>query len=121
MALHIEADLELLIDDRRATLTGSGQVLRLTLGNLRSLRDLRGVSLPNLGVLDGAAPTFKDLPGILAQQGLTLEVADRKGLLLILGTGAAGRSFSLPGLGKIEHLTLASKRAALRLALNARV
>ena len=57
---------------------------------------------------------------MLAQQGLTLEVADRKGLLLILGTGAAGNSFSLPGLGKIDHLKLANKRAAFRLALGAR-
>jgi len=121
VALRIEADLELSISDQKATLTGSGQVLRLTLSSLRSLQDLRSLSLPNLGVLGGRAPTFKNLPGLLAQQGLTLEVADRRGLLLILGTGAAGRSFSLPGLGKIEHLTLANKRAAFRLALNTRV
>ena len=120
MALHIEADLELTIAGRGATLTGAGQVLRLTLSDLRSLRDLRSVSLPNLGTLGGEAPTFRDMPGVLAQQGLTLEVADPEGVLLILGTGAAGRSFSLPGFGKLEHLVLANKRAALRLALKAR-
>ncbi len=119
MALHIEADLELSIAGRGATLTGAGQVLRLTFSDLRSLRDLRSVSLPHLS-LGGEAPTFRDMPGVLARQGLTLEVADSKGLLLILGMGAAGGSFSLPGLGKIEHLKLASKSAALRLALNAR-
>ncbi len=121
MALRIDADLELFIDNERATLTGSGQVLRLTLSNLRSLQDLRLVSLPSLGVVGSQAPTFRDLPGLLTRQGLTLEVADRQGPLLILGTGAAGRSFSLPGLGKIEHLMLANKRAAFRLALSARV
>ncbi len=120
MALRIEADLELTLAGRKATLTGAGQVLRLTLSDLRSLRDLRSVSLPNLGTLGDEAPTFRDMPGVLARQGLTLEVADSKGLLLILGMGAAGGSFSLPGLGKIEHLKLASKSAALRLALNAR-
>lgn len=120
MALRIEADLELHLDNRKVTLTGSGQLLRLTFDDLRSLRDLRSVSLPNLGVLGSQAPAFKDLPGFLARQGLTLEVADRKGLLLILGMGAAGNSFSLPGLGEIGHLKLANKRAAFRLALNAR-
>jgi len=119
VALHIEADLELSIAGRGATLTGAGQVLRLTFSDLRSLRDLRSVSLPRLS-LGGEAPTFRDMPGVLARQGLTLEVADREGVLLILGTGAAGRSFSLPGFGRLEHMALANKRAALRLALKAR-
>jgi len=117
--LRIEADLELSIDGQAATLTGSGQVLRLTLNSVRTLRSLRAVSLPNLAGAGTKAPTFRDLPGVLAGQGLTLEVADAKGLLLILGAGAAGRSFMLPGFGKIAHLALASRRAALRLALNA--
>ena len=117
--LRIEADLELSIDGQAATLTGSGQVLRLTLSSARILRSLRAVSLPDLGISGGQVPTSSDLPGILAGQGLTLEVADAKGLLLILGAGAAGRSFTLPGFGTIAHLALASRRAALRLALNA--
>ena len=56
MALHIEADLELTLAGRRATLTGAGQVLRLTLSDLRSLRELRSVSLPNFGVLGVQTP-----------------------------------------------------------------
>lgn len=115
MALRIEADLDLEIDGRPAQLTGSGRLLRLTLSSPRTLRSLRQVSLPNLGTAGDRAPSFKDLPGILAGQGLTLEVADPKGLLLILGAGAEGRSFTVPGLGRIEHLALANPGAALRL------
>lgn len=115
MALFVEADLELVIDGQPATLKGSGSVLRLTLSTPRTLRALRQVSLPNITTMDGRAPTFSDAPGVLAAQGLTLEVADQKGLLLILGRGAEGKSLSLPGFGKLEHLTLGSKRAMLRL------
>lgn len=115
MPLRIEADLRLVIDDRPATLTGSGTVLRLTLSSARILRSLRQVSLPNIGTAGARAPTFKEMPGLLAAQGLTIEVADDKGLLLILGAGAAGKSFTVPGFGRLEHLALGSPGAALRL------
>ena len=115
MSLSIDADLELEIDGHPATLTGSGQTLRLTLSTPRILRALRTVSLPNIKTMDGRKPDFRNAPGILAAQGLTLEVADAKGLLLILGRGAEGKSLNLPGFGKLEHLTLGGKRAALRL------
>ena len=115
MALAIDADLELEVDGQPATLTGSGQTLQLTLSTPRILRALRAVSLPNIKAVDGREPDFRDVPGILAAQGLTLEVADAKGLLLILGRGAEGKSLSLPGFGKLEHLTLGGRRAALRL------
>lgn len=115
MALRIEADLDLVIDDRPATLTGSGKTLRLTLSTARTLRSLRTISLPNVGAAGARAPTFTDIPGILAAQGLTLEVADQKGLLLILGAGAEGKSFTVPGFGRLEHLALGSPGAALRL------
>ena len=115
MALAIEADLKLEVDGHPATLTGSGQTLRLTLSTPRTLRALRTVSLPNITTMDGRAPSFHDVPKILATQGLTLEVADTKGLLLILGRGAEGKSLSLPGFGRLEHLSLGSRRAALRL------
>lgn len=115
MALFVEANLDLEIDGQPATLTGSGSVLRLTLSTPRTLRALRQVSLPTITTMDGRAPSFKDAPGVLAAQGLTLEVADQKGLLLILGRGAEGKSFNLPGFGKLEHLKLGSKSAALRL------
>lgn len=115
MPLRIEAELDLVIDDRPATLTGSGTVLRLTLSSARTLRSLRQVSLPNLGGAGTRAPTFKEIPGLLAAQGLTLEVADDRGLLLVLGAGAEGKSFSVPGFGRIGHLALGSPGAALRL------
>ena len=115
MPLRIEADLELVIDDRPATLTGSGNVLRLTLSSPRILRSMRTVSLPNIGTAGDRAPTFKDMPGLLAAQGLTLEIADEKGLLLTLGAGAGGKSFTVPGLGRLEHLAIGSPGAALRL------
>ena len=115
MALSVEADLDLEVDGHAATLTGSGQTLRLTLSTPRILRALRTVSLPNITTMDGRKPDFRDAPGILAAQGLTIEVYDQKGLLLILGRGAEGKSLSLPGFGKLEHLTLGGKRAALRL------
>ncbi len=116
MALSIEANLDLVIDGQAATLTGSGKVLRLTLDSTKTLRALRSVSLP---VLPGRAPTLKDLPGVLAEQGLTLELADAQGLLLTLGKGAGGSGCTVPGWGRLEHVALAGKRAALRLALNA--
>ena len=115
MPLRIEADLDLEIDGSPAQLTGSGRTLRLTLSTPRTLRALRQVSLPNLGGAGDRAPTFRELPGLLAAQGLTLEVADPKGLLLILGAGAQGKSFTVPGLGRIGHLALANPGAALRL------
>ncbi len=105
----------LVIDGQPATLAGSGSVLRLTLSTPRTLRALRQVSLPNITTMNGRAPNFTDVPGVLASQGLTLEVADQKGLLLILGRGAEGKSLSLPGFGKLEHLKLGSRSAMLRL------
>jgi len=116
VALSVEAQLDLEIDGRAATLTGSGQVLRLTLDSARTLRNLRSVSLPQLPIFGGRAPTFTDVPGLLAQQGLTLSVADRKGLLLTLGAGAEGKSLTVPGFGTLAHTALANRRAGLRLA-----
>ncbi len=115
MALSVEANLELEIDGQPATFMGSGSVMRLTLSTPRLLRAMRQVSLPNITTMDGRAPSFRDAPGVLAAQGLTLEIADQKGLLLILGRGAEGNSLSLPGFGKLEHLKLGSKSAMLRL------
>lgn len=119
MALSIEAALDLEIDGQGATLTGSGQVLRLTLSSTRTLRSLRAVSLPKLPIFGGRAPTFGEMPGLLARQGLTLEVADRKGLLLTLGAGAGGDNLTVPGFGTLAHTALASRRAGLRLVFGA--
>ena len=116
MALSVEADLELLIDGQRATLTGSGKVLRLTLASVRTLRQLRGVSLPLPSVLGTRAPLLGTLPGLLEREGVTLEIADARGLLLTLGRGAQGKQVNVPGFGTLHHTALAGRRAALRLA-----
>lgn len=115
MGLFVEAQLDLEIDGQGATLTGSGQVLRLTLSSVRTLRNLRAVSLPALPMFGGQAITFREMPGLLERQGLTLSVADRKGLLLTLGVGAGGKSLKIPGFGTLAHTTLANRRAAMRL------
>lgn len=116
MALSVEADLELFINAQRATLTGSGQVLRLTLESARMLRQLREVSLPIPAVLGTRAPTLNTLPTLLEREGLTLEIADARGLLVTLGRGAHGKRVSVPGFGTLHHTALAGGRAALRLA-----
>lgn len=119
MALSVEAQLDLEIDGQAATLTGSGQVLTLTLSSARILRNLRTLSLPALPLFGGQTLTFREVPGLLAQQGLTLAVADRKGLLLTLGAGASGKSLTVPGFGILAHTALAGRRAGLRLAFGA--
>lgn len=116
MALSVEADLELLVDGQRATLMGSGKVLRLTLASARMLRQLREVSLPLSSVFGTRAPTLGTLPGLLEREGLTLEIADARGLLLTLGRGARGKRVSVPGFGTLHHTALAGGRAVLRLA-----
>jgi hypothetical protein len=116
VALSVEADLELLIGAQKATLTGSGKTLRLTLESARMLRQLRAVSLPLPAVLGTRTSTLRTLPTLLEREGLTLEIADRRGLLLTLGRGARGKRVNAPGLGTLEHTALAGGRAALRLA-----
>lgn len=121
--LRVEADLSLEIDGRRARLRNAGELLILELETAALLRDLLRVERPDLHALFGigraGGGSPRRLPALLAGQGLTVEVHDRRGPLLILGAGAAGREVSLPLLGRVEHVALASAGAALRLALNA--
>ena len=109
----------MVIDGAPAKLTGAGQTLRLELTETRTLRRFLHVSLPKFPIFGERAPTPTQVPGLLASQGLTLEVADTSGLLLILGEGAKGNSYTLPGIGRLEHVALARPGAALRLILNA--
>lgn len=118
MALRIDADLDITVDGAPAKLTGSGQVLRLELTQTRTLREFLRVSLPKFPIFGERAPTPTQVPGMLAAQGLTLEVADSSGLLFILGEGAKGKSYTLPGMGRLEHVALARPGAALRLIFN---
>lgn len=119
MALLVDADLDLEIGGLSAKLTGSGRVLRLELSETRLLRSLLRVSLPRFPIFGTQAPKPTQVPGLLASQGLTLEVADRSGVLLILGEGAKGRAYTLPGFGRLEYVALARPGAVLRLLFNA--
>lgn len=124
MTLSVHADLRIEIDGRTAQLRGSGRSLRLELETPVLLRDFFRAELPDLHALFGiGAPggenAARRLPAALAASGLTLEIHDRRGLLLTLGEGAQGQGFTLPLVGRLEHVALAGPGAALRLALNA--
>lgn len=76
------------------------------------------VSLPDLPMFGPTKAEPKDFPSLLARHGLTLEIADNKGPLLILGADANGKSYAIPGLGTVNDVALAGLQAAARLALN---
>lgn len=97
---------------------GSGTTLRLTLEHPHMLRKFFAIALPHLNQDDKGKADYSLIPRLLAQEGLTLEIADSRGPLLLLGAGAAGKSYSLPGVGRLEHIRLAGPGALLRLALN---
>jgi len=118
MALVVEADLKLSIDGQSAHLSGSDQTFTLTLENPNMLRKMLQVPLPNLGTAGGKERNLSTMPKLLERLGLTLNIADDQGTLLILGVGAAGKSYKLPFVGRLESVALASKRAALRLVFN---
>lgn len=119
MALSVQADLSLSIDGQSAHLSGSGRTLTLTLENPTMLRKMLQVPLPKLAKAGGKERKLTSIPKLLERMGLTLNIADDKGTLLILGEAAAGKSYTLPFVGKLENVALASKRAALRLVFNA--
>jgi hypothetical protein len=119
VALLVHADLDLVIDGLPAKLTGSGRVLRLELSEARILRSLLRVSLPRFPIFGSRAPTPAQLPGLLAAQGLTLEITDPSGPLLVLGEGAKDKIYRLPGVGRLEYVALARPGAALRLLFGA--
>lgn len=117
----IHADLRLDIDGRSATLTGSGKRLTLELESARMVRTLSDIELPRLhgaaAKPHGTVANTRNMPGILAGLGLSVEVRDRKGPLFVVGADAAGASISLPFLGKVEHVSLAGVGALRRLAI----
>lgn len=114
--MRVDADLTLFVDGRRATVRGSGMNLRLTLEQPHMLRKFFAIALPHFG--QSGKTDYSLIPRLLAREGLTLEIADSRGLLMLLGAEAAGKSYTLPGLGKLEHVKLAGPGALLRLALN---
>lgn len=119
--LNVEADLNISIDGQSATLTGSGDTLRLELDKPYMLRKFFQIELPNVSIFSSQTsgkPSFSLIPIYLAEVGLTLEIADKKGPLILLGKAAAGKSYTIPGIGKLENVTLASKSAIFRLAFN---
>lgn len=115
MALAVTADLRLRVDGQNAFLKGSGRQLTLHLDSPAILRSMLRVSLPNVQNAGDKLRSFSSIPALLTQAGLTLTIEDDKGPLLILGEDAAGNSYTLPIVGKLEDVKLASKRAALRL------
>ncbi len=112
---RVFADLDLEIDGQSAKFTGRGSHMRLEVQNAGTLRKISQVSLPNFQRA-GTTYSATDVPSLLADEGLTLEVADRRGPLLVLGEKARGKGYSVPGVGRVSDVMLANKRAALRLA-----
>ena len=117
--MAVDADLNLDIDGQQARLRGSGQELTLTVETPALLRKFFQVSLPDVRSADKRGRGVSYVPTLLAEQGLTLVIADEKGDLLVIGAGAQGKSYKVPLVGKLEHVSLASAGAALRLAFNA--
>jgi hypothetical protein len=119
--LNVEADIDLLIDGQPAKVTGSGDTLRLELDKPYMLRKFFQIELPNVAIFSNQTsgkPSFSLIPIYLAEVGLTLEIADKKGPLILLGKAAAGKSYRIPGVGKLENVSLASTSAVFRLAFN---
>ena len=112
---RIEADIDLEIDGQPAKFTGSGRHLRLEVNKASTLHKLTRVALPDLGRA-GSPLSMNEMPTLLSAEGLTLEVADRYGPLLILGDEARGKGYNVPGSGRVRDVKLAKKRAAVRLA-----
>ena len=118
MGLLVDANLNIEIDGQPATLTGSGQLLRLTVSRTRILASFLAISMPNVAILGKTGFAPKDFPSLLTHQGLTLEIVDDKGPLLVLGEAVKGRSYLIPGIGVIRDVALANVQAAARLAFN---
>lgn len=115
---RVYADLDLEIDGQPAKFTGTGRRMRLEVQEAGVLRGLLRVPLPNFKRA-GANVSPNDMPTLLAKEGLTLEVADKRGPLVMMGEEAAGRGYTVPGIGRVNDVALANKRAALRLASSA--
>ena len=90
----------------------------MTVSRTRILASFLTISMPNIAILGKTGFTPKDFPSLLTRQGLTLEIVDDKGPLLILGEAVKGRSYLIPGVGLIRDVALANLQAAARLALN---
>ncbi|MEM6428437.1 MAG: hypothetical protein AAF708_04290 [Deinococcota bacterium] len=123
--LRIQAEIELEVDGQRAWVEGSSDTLRLKLAKPHMLRKFFDIALPNVSVFGimpdinaSAQPSFSLIPMLLTQVGLTLEIADQKGPLIILGKAAQGKRYTLPGIGTLENVKLASAGAVFRLVFN---
>ena len=112
---RVFADLNLEVNGQPAKFTGTGRHMRFEVDEARTLRMLSRVSLPNF---QRAGTPFvpTHVPTLLADEGLTLEVADGRGPLFVMGEEARGRGYSVPGVGRVDNVALVNKRAALRLA-----
>jgi hypothetical protein len=123
--LHIAANIAIEVDGQRAQVEGSGSTLRLKLSKPHMLRKFFDIALPDVSVFGvtpaanaSSQPSFSLIPMLLSQIGLTLEIADSKGPLIILGKAADGKRYTLPGIGTLENVKLASASAVFRLMFN---
>jgi hypothetical protein len=104
--LRIDASLDISVDGQPARLRGSGRVLRFEVEETGLLRRLAaGVQQPSV-----------DIGEVLAAQGLTVEVADRKGTLLVIGANA--RPGPLNRFTGSKFISPTSYGAVMRLILN---
>ncbi len=104
--MQIDANLSIHIDGRPASLRGSGRVLRFEVEETAVLRQLAA----------SARRSTLDIGELLAKQGLTVEVADRKETLLVIGANA--RPGPLNRFTGSKYISPASYSAVMRLILN---
>ncbi len=117
LPLNVQADLSLSVDGQTATIRGTGRRVRMEMPDTSMLRQIRKTDIPGLETF-GNMPSLTDIPKILAGQGLTLDIADHRGVLLTLGAEASERGLWLPFVGRIEHFSLGGVRAFVRLVFH---
>ncbi|MDZ7704055.1 MAG: hypothetical protein U5L04_06175 [Trueperaceae bacterium] len=114
MSLNVRAELSLSVDGQTATIRGAGRRVRMEMSDTSMLRQIRKTDIPGLEKF-GNMPPLTDIPKILAGEGLTLDIADHRGVLLTLGAEADERGWWIPFVGRIEHFSLGGIRAFVRL------
>lgn len=114
MPLNVQAELSLSVDGQTATIRGAGRRVRMELVDTSMLRKIRKTEIPGLEKF-GNIPPLTDIPKILAKEGLTLDIADHRGVLLTLGKDARERGIWIPFVGRIENFSFGGIFAFVRL------
>lgn len=113
MPLRVHGRVSLDVDGESVLFAADGADWTATVSRFGVLRRLAG-ALPPLPHPFGR-PAPATLPGMLAQQGITLEIHDARGPLLKLGRAAASRRLRVPFLLDVPHARVAGPWAWLRL------